>query len=466
MENLEKILNQIKDNHRVKQRVAFEEPFWFSLLYLQHHFTYLLAPFQLEMLRLLKKPEYDFIAVMAFRESGKSTIMNLTNVLWSILGKPQKKFVIIVSKTQEQAKNHFLNIKAELENNETLKSDFGPFVENEDDMKRLSLELVYHGSKIMSVHIDQSIRGLKYGLHRPDLIICDDLEDTSVSNRKERDLLYNRFSKEIIPLGSGKTRVVILGNLLSENSLMMRLKDDIEKEKLIGIFRVYPLLDDYRNNLWQEKFKDLDAIKKLRTKLSTEAWVREYLLTFDDYFLEEMDDLKIDETNDQMISKWYHLKIAGLRNTYREKLKSDMPQKSLIYQMEKYVISAPNADSFIHPEKEELLHEVYQEYVEKEKKLIDELHQAFKRARRIRGLDQANKERTEIRLPPQDISSILTEEKHDPENMEKWDDDPEYTASEKLNEEISITQQKRKAKMERMKEAGYWDPERGNSVIY
>ena len=151
------------------------------------------------MFHLIQEEKYNFVVVMAFRESGKSTIMNMANVLWSILGKPGKKFVIIVSNTQEQAKNHFLNIKSELEGNEALREDFGPFTENEAAWNRLSLELDYCGAKILSIARDQRVRGLKHNQYRPDLIICDDLEDSvSVEDRTLAAALGQWFESEIL----------------------------------------------------------------------------------------------------------------------------------------------------------------------------------------------------------------------------------------------------------------------------
>ncbi|KKQ41687.1 MAG: hypothetical protein UX15_C0004G0008 [Parcubacteria group bacterium GW2011_GWA1_45_7] len=257
--------------------LAFEQPLWFSLLYLPHHFSYSLAPFHLEMFHLIQQTEQNLVVVMAFRESGKSTILNTANILWSILGKPEKKFVLIVSKTQEQAKSHFANIKAELENNELLKEDFGPFTENADDLKKLSLELVYHGSKIMSVTREQSIRGLKYGRHRPDLIIMDDIEDSS-TNSIESEMLYKRLKDEILPLGSERTHIIVLGNFLSRSSLLMQLKNDIQHGIITGLFRMYPLLDYNDTSLWPAKFSGLESLKNLLTKVTRETLMREYML--------------------------------------------------------------------------------------------------------------------------------------------------------------------------------------------
>ena len=231
------------------------------------------------MFHILKDPQYQFIVVMAFRGSGKSTIMNTVNILWSILGKPQKKFILIKSQSQEQAKNHFTNIKNELKYNDLLRNDFGPFTDDEALWNKMSLELEYHGSKIMSASKEQSVRGMKYGIIRPDLIICDDLEDSSTkAESTECENLYQHFMNEIMPLGSKSTRIIVLGNLIGSDSLMVNLKKDIQEQKVEGIFRAYPLLDDERRILWPARFPDLEAVKKYKKRFIPQTWLREFLL--------------------------------------------------------------------------------------------------------------------------------------------------------------------------------------------
>ena len=275
----QKDLQKILLNKNLRQRLAYEDPLWFSLIYLKHCFGYPLAPFHLEMFHLIKDPKCEFIAVMAFRESGKSTIMNTTNALWSILGKPQKKFVVIVSQTQDQAKNHFTNIKEELLYNELLREDFGPFADDESAWQKMSLELEYNEAKILSVSREQSIRGIKYNSIRPELIICDDLEDSLAKfDKAKRDEIYNRFVSEITPLGSDHTRIVVLGNLICEESLLMQLMHSVEGKKIQGIFRAYPIIDNNRKILWPEKFTDIEKIKELQKRFSRGVWAREFLL--------------------------------------------------------------------------------------------------------------------------------------------------------------------------------------------
>ncbi len=342
-------LGEIRSNERVRRKLAHESPLWFSLLYLKHYFEYPLAPFHLEMFHLIQQTDCDFIVIMAFRESGKSTIMNTANILWSMLGKPQKKFAAILSKSQEQAKSHFTSIKTELENNELLKKDFGPFVEDKDDFKKLSLGLTYHGSRLIALDRDQSVRGLKYGQFRPDLIACDDLEDiSSVFEQKESDEFYERFQREIVPLGGLGARIIVLGNLLSENSLIMKIKNEIDKEKIKGIFRIYPLLDGNGKILWPQKFPDFATLKKLLSKLSKNAWDQEYLLNnagWEGYY-KKVELFYNDEIENpcRKLSREYHRKFREIYCKYHE-LFNVQSQRPLIIPMKEFHIDLPIIDN-------------------------------------------------------------------------------------------------------------------------
>src|SRR5438128_2533780 len=103
---------------------------WFFVVFLADYIKVPFAPFHEEMFGLAENQDIKKLVVMSFRGSAKSTILNLGYVLWSILGVQQKKFVIIISKSPQMAKNHFNNLKAELVSNRLLKSDLGPFKES------------------------------------------------------------------------------------------------------------------------------------------------------------------------------------------------------------------------------------------------------------------------------------------------------------------------------------------------
>jgi phage terminase large subunit-like protein len=92
----------------------------------------LLHEFQKEIIANLQNSN-DNLFIVAFRGSGKSTIVTTAFPLWSILGTSQKKFCLIFSQTKHQAKQIMQNIRQELEGNEVLKKDLGPFKEVSDE---------------------------------------------------------------------------------------------------------------------------------------------------------------------------------------------------------------------------------------------------------------------------------------------------------------------------------------------
>ena len=323
LKNLQRILT----NQRLRRNLAYEDPLWFSLIYLRHHFEHPFAPFHMEMFHIIRQPKYRFVAMMAFRESGKSTIMNMVNVLWSILGKPQKKLAVVMSQTQEQAKNQFGNIKDELVANELLREDFGPYAENEAEWKKMSLELEYHGSKILSVSLEQSVRGFKYHQHRPDLIVCDDIEDYAME-AADRPSPYSRFMSEVMTLGNSETKIFVLGNLISKHSFLLQLKKEIEAKKIGGIFRAYPLLDDEKRILWPEKFPSLGHIEELKKRFTRKVWEREFLL-------------KAVTISRQTALMRIHLE-EGIEKKEKPDQQPDPPlQTALIPQMAEFKISTP-----------------------------------------------------------------------------------------------------------------------------
>src|SRR3989338_3559955 len=238
------MVEQIANDKATRQELTRSSFFWFIHIFLGHHIEDELAPFQEEMMALAEDEKIKLMVIMAFRGSGKSTILNLAYALWAILGKQQKKFIVILSNTQAQARNHFANIKQELESNKLLGHDLGPFKVDENPWNSYSVELEYFGAKIISVSREQSIRGMRYREHRPDLIICDDVEDTNYESNSERKNLSTWFLGELLPSGNEDTKFIVLGNLTYENSLLMELRKDIMKGySKDSVFRAYPIAD-------------------------------------------------------------------------------------------------------------------------------------------------------------------------------------------------------------------------------
>lgn len=277
---LPKNLKQIILDDELRRQTAYKSHYLFFHIYFSHYVQYDTADFQKEMFSITDDESVKNIVIVAFRGSGKSTIMNMSLPLWSILGKPQCKYVVILGLTQEQAKRHLKNIKQELESNDLLKKDLGPFKEIESDWSSYTLEIPGLGARITAISADQSIRGMRHGAHRPDLIICDDIEDlNSVKTLEGRDKIDDFITSEIIPAGTKDTRFVLIGNLLHEDSFIMRLQNRIIQKEFDGKFRSYPLQTEEGLCLWPGKYPDQESIDKEKRRIGkASSWQREYLL--------------------------------------------------------------------------------------------------------------------------------------------------------------------------------------------
>lgn len=272
-------LEKIRNDRKVRRALAKNSHFWFFSLYLSHYITCEFAPFHHEIFNLTEE-NIPFSVLVAFRGSAKSTLVTLSYVIWSIVGIQSKKFILIVSQTQNQAKLHLENIKKELEYNELLKADIGPFESPNDEWGSNSIVIPKFGARIAAVSTEQSIRGIRHEQYRPDLIICDDIEDiNSVKTSEGRNKTQTWFNGEIIPVGDKTTKILVIGNLLHEDSLVMRFKKLIDLKKMNGKFLQFPLLDENNNIAWPAKYKDIGEIEELKSSFSQEsAFFREYLL--------------------------------------------------------------------------------------------------------------------------------------------------------------------------------------------
>jgi predicted phage terminase large subunit-like protein len=276
----QKIIDKITKDRSVRTAITRASHEWFFTVYLSHYVKNQSAPFHEELFVLTEDPDWKLLCVVAFRGSGKSTIFTTSYALWSTLGKQQKKFVLIFCQTMGQAKLHMMNLRQELEGNALLKDDLGPFQEEHDEWGSSSLVFSRTNARITVASTEQSIRGLRHQEHRPDLIICDDVEDLASTKTQEgRDKTHRWFTSEVIPAGDINTRIVVVGNLLHEDSLLMRLKSDIDTGKRKGEFRAYPLVDTDGIVSWTGKYPTLESIEEQKQTIGNEsAWQREYLL--------------------------------------------------------------------------------------------------------------------------------------------------------------------------------------------
>ncbi len=183
-----------------------------------------------EWWQLCTSPE-RFVAIAAPRGHAKSTAITHSYTLACLLFR-QRQFALIVSDTETQAVLFLQDIKKELEDNEDLQTLFGIA---KDERGRVKLakdsetDIIVEFEdgaqfRVMAKGSEQKVRGLKWGSKRPDLIVCDDLEnDEIVMNPERREKFRRWFYGALLPSRGENGIVRIVGTILHLDSLLERL---------------------------------------------------------------------------------------------------------------------------------------------------------------------------------------------------------------------------------------------------
>ena len=143
----------------------------------------------------------------------------------------------------------------------------------------------------------QKMRGLRHRQYRPQIVIVDDAEDLEwVKEKKNRDKTERWFNGEVIPAQQeDKSKLVLIGNLLHKDALMMRVKKskNLDGTRLFKVLE-FPLINPVTKAvMWVGKYPTAAAIARQKAKVrSAVTWSREYLLKIiseDDQVIKEED---------------------------------------------------------------------------------------------------------------------------------------------------------------------------------
>ncbi len=199
-------------------------------------------------------------AIAAPREHAKSTVISLFFVLYCICYK-LRKFIVLISDTEAQAILLLSAVKVELESNDELRANFGDLV---DSVKWGERDIITAtGTRLSARGAGQSLRGLRQRMYRPDLVICDDLEDDDHIDNPEYRLKLERWFKNVV-LNLGKScQVFAIGTILHYDSLLSHLLDKDKFKKFLK--RKFEAIDEERTPesvLWSAKWSAADLAAK------------------------------------------------------------------------------------------------------------------------------------------------------------------------------------------------------------
>ena len=185
----------------------------------------------------------DKVAVAAPRSHAKSTYLSKAFPVHEIVYR-LRKYIIIISETPTVSRGNMQWIRDQLKYNAKLRADFGPLLSprdqsnitdnsdefiawhpdgNDNDVRR---QIAF----VQSASTGQALRGRNWNGMRPDLIICDDLEDArpggNASTPEQRAKLHDWFTQTVIPLGDPKgerTAFVYMGTTVAPDALLVNV---------------------------------------------------------------------------------------------------------------------------------------------------------------------------------------------------------------------------------------------------
>lgn len=233
------------------------------------------------------------IGIAAPRSHAKSTWFTKDFPISEVVYR-KRRYIIIISETPSVAKANMEWIRNQLKFNAKLREDFGPLLSPKDqaNITDNSEEFIaWHPdgkdakkqlALVQAVSTGQALRGRNWNGTRPDLIVCDDLEDArpggNASTPEQRQKLRDWFSQTVMALGDPKgkrTAFVIVGTTVHLSSLLMHILHERAdfKSKVYRAIIEQPI----RTDLWEQtRLKYVDRDNPNRAEDAYQFYVDNY----------------------------------------------------------------------------------------------------------------------------------------------------------------------------------------------
>lgn len=248
-----------------------------------------------EFFRILTDRSLSHVVIAAHRGFGKTSI--ISGLLAQLLLYRLTNYVVYCSLTDRVALQQTESLKFELESNERIRTAFGRLKSDrwaQDEWITAPLveggRTVHYGSKMVPSGVGQQIRGTRYlNRYRPDFIIIDDVQDRkAVRSEAMRAAAWEWFDSDVMravspysKYGPGEfpPKVVVIGNVLHDDSIVCRLLADAQLPGSIWTPFVFPICDDDLHStrpgfISDEEVKALHDEMKRGGKITT--FVQEY----------------------------------------------------------------------------------------------------------------------------------------------------------------------------------------------
>jgi len=262
----------------------------FDKAFLPESFWRDFEPHHDQVFDILDDNSIRYAAITAFRGFGKTTIVGQGFPLKRICYQ-EDPYILYISNTLEGgAEEKVAWLRWQMETNPQINKMFGALKGSYWSRKGF---LTSTDIKVVPRGQGQQIRGTKHGDYRPSLIIVDDLEDRELvrSDERRKELkhwffedLMNSFDKDI-------TRIVVIGTILHEDSLLLNLMEDPYWAHLdIPLFNAETLESYFPNFMTNDQI--LEMFESHQSRGMLDSFFREYgnlcVSPKDAVFLKEM----------------------------------------------------------------------------------------------------------------------------------------------------------------------------------
>ncbi len=219
----------------------------------------------------------QYFVIFAPRGIGKTTSSFIAYAGRKILTREMKHFIPIAD-SNDNAVKRANNLKSELVNNEIIAKVFGPIKSTEGSFssKEWTTET---GTHVYPRGRSQNTRGSIFKKFRVDGILGDDIEDDEmVRSEVRRDDLHEWWLGHVsntIDRGSKDWRIGLIGTMLHEDCLLMRMKEDPAYESVVLSICSDQYVSNWPEFMTTQDVKDLVVRFKIHGKL--DVFYREYM---------------------------------------------------------------------------------------------------------------------------------------------------------------------------------------------
>lgn len=230
------------------------------------------APFHVSAANKILKDRNLKAAFQWHRGAAKSTNMDVFVPMWLMAQEHREiNVMVLVGKSEDNAKTLLGDIQAELQYNQRYIHDFGEQYnvgtwEEGEFVTRSEVAFFARGR-------GQSPRGLRYRSHRPDYVVIDDLDDDELVESPARvTKLFDWVRSALFgTLDGGRGRFIMVGNLIAKNSVLAKWCDI----KSVHVTKVN-IYDSKGGISWASKWTPQE-VKDIENVVGHRAFQKEYM---------------------------------------------------------------------------------------------------------------------------------------------------------------------------------------------